>query len=621
MTMNDSSHSRQVLSDLTIHMKYSKYIPDEHRRETWNELVTRNCTMHTKKFPSLTADIESAYQYVYRREVLPSMRSLQFGGKPIELSPARGYNCSYLPMSHVLAFSEVMFLLLSGTGVGYSVQRHHVEALPEVRKPTRTKRYLIGDSIEGWADAVKALMRSYLDGKHYPNFDFSDIRPKGARLKTSGGIAPGPEPLKDCLHNIQKVLDRHENGSKLSPLDVHDINCFIAEAVLSGGIRRSAMISLFSYTDEDMMACKTNGWWENNPQRAFANNSVVVVRHRIKKPDFDKLWKRIRLGHTGEPGVFFTNDKEIGTNPCAEVSLNAFQFCNLTTINLSDVADQKELEARAKAAAFIGTLQASYTDFHYLREIWRETTEEEALIGVSITGLATDRLKDFDLTKAAATVKRENKRVAKLLGINPAARTTVVKPEGTASLVVGASSGIHAWHSDYYLRRIRVMKNEPIYVYLQAVLPELVEDDFFKPSIQAVISIPVKAPEGAITRGEPAIALLDRVSHVYQTWIRPGHRSGVNHNNVSTTVSIKPDEWESIGKWMWEHRKEFTAISTLPYDGGDYVQAPFEEITEERFNELIQFVHDIDLSEVVELEDNTNLKDQAACAGNACEVT
>lgn len=600
-------------------MKYAKWLPEESRRESWQELVTRNKAMHLKKYPQMAEKIEEAYKYVYDKSVLPSMRSLQFGGKPIELSPARGYNCSYLPMSHVLAFSELMFLLLSGTGVGYSVQRHHVDSLPEVKLPTRTKRYLIGDSIEGWADAVKALIRSYLDGKAYPQFDFSDIRPKGARLKTSGGIAPGPEPLKECLFQIQKILDRKANGDKLSPLDVHDINCYIAEAVLSGGIRRSAMISLFSVTDDDMLSCKTGSWWEQNPQRAFANNSVVVVRHRITKPAFDHLWKRIRLGNTGEPGIYFTNDKDIGTNPCAEVSLKPYQFCNLTTINLSDVETQDELEDRAAAASFIGTLQAGYTHFHYLRDVWQTTTEEDALIGVSMTGLATHRLKDFDLTKAAAIVKRTNTTTAKAIGIKAAARCTVIKPEGTASLVVGASSGIHAWHSAYYIRRLRVSKNEPVYNYMYANFPDAVEDDYFKPHTQAVISFPIKAPEGAITREEPAIELLDRVAHVYQTWIRPGHRRGSNHNNVSTTVSIKPNEWDDVGKWMWAHRKEFTAIATLPHDVGEYIQAPFEEIDEKTYNN-IQHLTKIDLSHIHESEDNTDLKGEAACAGGVCEI-
>lgn len=614
--------SQQVLSDIIVHSKYARYLPSEYRRETWTEIVDRNKEMHIRRYPQLADEIEKSYKYVYERKILPSMRSLQFGGKPIEISPARSYNCSYLPMDNVLAFSEMMFLLLSGCGVGYSVQKHHVEKLPEIRKPTRTKRYLIGDSIEGWADSVKALMRSYLDGKFYPIFDFSDIRPKGARLKTSGGIAPGPEPLKDCLHNIQKILDRKETGERLSPVDVHDINCFIAEAVLSGGIRRSAMISLFSFDDEDMMACKTGNWWEQNPQRAFANNSVVVVRHRITKPVFDNLWKRIRLAKTGEPGIFFTNDRDIGTNPCAEVSLKAFQFCNLTTINFTDVESQEDLNARAKAAAFIGTLQAGYTAFHYLREIWRETTQEEALIGVSITGLADSRLQDFDLTKAAAVVKRENGRVAKLIGINKAARTTVIKPEGTASLVVGSASGIHAWHSDYYIRRIRVLKNEPLYIYLNESLPDILEDDVFKPTTQAIISIPVKAPAGAITRKEPALSLLERVGSVYQTWIRPGHRSGSNYNNVSTTVSIQPNEWEDVGRWMWDNRKNFTAISTLPADGGTYVQAPFEDITAEQYEKMESHLKAIDLEAVIEFEDNTALKDQAACSGGgSCEIT
>ncbi len=369
--------STKILSDITVHMKYAKFVPEVQRRETWDEIVTRNKMMHIKRFPHLRKEINEAYQFVHDRKVLASMRSMQFGGKPIELNPARIYNCSFLPMNHYVCFAEVMFLLLSGVGVGYSVQTHHIEQLPEINKPRKTRRYLVGDSIEGWADAVKVLIRSYIDGKSLPDFDFSDIRPKGAALITSGGKAPGPEPLKECLFKIQQLLDRKEDGSKLTSLEVHDINCFIADAVLSGGIRRSAMIALFDLDDDAMLTSKFGEWYITDPQRGRANNSAVILRHKIEKSVFIDLWEKIQASNAGEPGFFFTNDREWGLNPCAEISLRPFQFCNLTTINASDIETQEELNARSRAAAFIGTLQASYTNFHYLRDVWKKITEKE----------------------------------------------------------------------------------------------------------------------------------------------------------------------------------------------------------------------------------------------------
>ena len=308
--------SREILSDITVHMKYAKYVPELERRENWNELVTRNKNMHIAKYPFLAEEIENAYRQVYSKKILPSMRSLQFAGKPIELNNTRLYNCAFLPIDSFQAFSEIMFLLLSGTGVGYSVQTLHVEKLPAVTKPTKTRRYLIGDSIEGWADAVKVLMKAYLCGKPMPDFDFGDIRHKGAELITAGGKAPGPEPLKDCLHNIQKILDRKENGEQLKTIEVHDICCYIADSVLSGGIRRSAMIALFDIDDEDMLTCKFGNWWETAPQRGRANNSAVVVRHMVDEKVFFDLWKKIEASGSGEPGFFFTNDPSWGLNPC-----------------------------------------------------------------------------------------------------------------------------------------------------------------------------------------------------------------------------------------------------------------------------------------------------------------
>lgn len=610
----------QILSDVTVHMKYAKYIPEVNRRENWDEIVTRNKLMHVKRYPKLKDEIYAAYQFVHDRKILPSMRSMQFAGKPAAINNARIYNCCFLPMDSYECFSEVMFLLLSGVGVGYSVQSDHVEKLPEIRRPTKTRRYLVGDSIEGWSDAVKVLMKAYFAGRSLPLFDFSDVRPKGARLITSGGKAPGPEPLHDCLHNVRKVLDRKEDGDKLTPFEVHEINCYIADAVLSGGIRRSAMISLFDLNDKEMLTCKFGNWWETNPHLARANNSAVIVRHKIEKDVFMDLWDKIEASKSGEPGFFFTNDKDWGMNPCAEISLRPYQFCNLVTINASDVTDQEDYNERAKAATFIATLQASYTDFHYLRDVWKRTTEKEALIGVSMTGIASGKVLDLSMKDAAAVVKAENKRVADLIGINPAARTTTVKPEGTSSLVLGSSSGIHAWHNEHYIRRLRVGKNEAIYNYLLENRPELVEDEFFKPTQQAVIQVPQKAPDGAITRQESAMELLSRVQTVWSDWVRAGHRKGENKNNVSTTVSIKDDEWDAVGNWMWTNRNMYTALSVLPFDDHTYTQAPFEDCDEETYAEMLQSLHEINVDNIVELEDTTEVQDTIACGGGTCEV-
>ena len=471
----------EILSDITVHMKYAKYIPELSRRETWKELVTRNKDMHIKKYPKLKDEIENVYQQVYNKKVLPSMRSLQFGGKPIEISPNRLYNCSYLPIDHTDGFSETMFLLLSGCGVGYSVQQHHIQKLPHITKPFegRTRRFVIGDSIEGWSDAIKVLIKSYLGEKRTSKikFDYTDIRPKGARLVTSGGKAPGPQPLKECIVKIKGILEAKQDGVKLTSLEVHDIVCHIADAVLAGGIRRAALISLFSAYDEEMIACKSGNWWETNPQRGRANNSAVLIRYKITKQFFMDLWKRIELSGAGEPGIYFNNDKDWGTNPCCEIALRPFQFCNLCEVNVSDIDTQEELNDRVAAAAFIGTLQAGYTEFHYLREIWQETTERDALLGVSMTGIGSGKVLNLDLNQAADNVKIMNRITAKTIGINPAARTTCVKPAGTTSLVLGTSSGIHAWHNKYYIRRMRVGKNEAIYSYLKINHPEILKDE------------------------------------------------------------------------------------------------------------------------------------------------
>jgi ribonucleoside-diphosphate reductase alpha chain len=603
-------------------MKYAKYKPELKRRETWQELVTRNMDMHIKTYPNLEEEIRENYKFVYDKKVLPSMRSMQFAGKPIEISPNRIYNCAFAPIDDWRVFSEIMFLLLGGTGVGYSVQSHHVDALPEIRKPNadKTRRFLIGDSIEGWADSISVLVKSYFFGGSKPVFDFRDIRAKGARLITSGGKAPGPQPLKECLIKIDGIFDAKKDGDKLNPIEVHDIVCHIADAVLAGGIRRAALICLFSASDEQMISCKSGAWWETNPQRGRANNSAVLMRHKITKDYFMDLWKRIEASGAGEPGIYLSNDKDWGTNPCCEIALRPFQFCNLCEVNVSDVVDQDDLNARVKAASFIGTLQAGYTDFHYLRPIWQRTTEKDALIGVSMTGIGSGAVLKLDMKESAKVVKTENRRVAEILKINVSARTTTVKPAGTTSLTLGTSSGIHAWHNDYYIRRVRVGKNESMYSHLLINHPELIEDEYFRPHDTAVIGIPQKAPDTAIFRTESPIQLLERVKKVHGEWIKPGHRSGSNSHNVSATISIREHEWKAVGEWMWENKEFYNGLSVLPYDGGTYIQAPFEDCTKERYEELLKTLSDVDLSKVIETEDMTDLSGELACAGGACEV-
>lgn len=613
--------NQRILSDLIIHMKYARYVPELQRRELWPEICDRYATMLKERYPSLESEIDANMSFVLNKKVLPSMRAMQFAGAAIEKNNSRIYNCAYLPVDDIRAFSETMFLLLGGTGVGFSVQHDHVENLPPIRKAQKRRRFLVGDSLEGWADCVKVLMKGYFGISEYiPEFDYSDIRPKGARLITAGGKAPGPEPLKICIAHLSAILDRKRDGEKLSTLECHDMMCHIANAVLAGGIRRSAMISLFSLNDEDMLTCKFGNWWELNEQRGRANNSVVLPRETTTKEEFFALWKKIELSGSGEPGFYFTNNTDWGTNPCCEIALRPFQFCNLCEVNVSDVTDQEDLNERAAAASFFGTLQAGFTNFHYLREIWKTTTESEALIGVGMTGIASGKILNLDLKEVAEIVKKTNLQISSRIKIEFAARCTTIKPSGTSSIVLGTSSGIHAWHNDYYLRRVRIGKNEALYEYLKDNHPELLEDDLLN-SRQAIIRIPQMAPEGSILRNESVMSLLSRIKKFNSEWVRNGYRNGSNINNVSATVSIKDDDWQEVGEWMWENKASYNGLSVLPFDNGNYKQAPFEDITKEVFQSMESSLSDLDLSKVLEPDDVTDLHAEAACAGGACTIT
>lgn len=982
----------KVMSELVHYLRYAKYIPELQRRETWEETCNRNKEMHQRKYPFLKEEIEEVYnKFVIPKKVLPSMRSMQYGGKAIEINNTRIYNCSFLPADCKESFSETMFLLLSGSGVGYSVQKVHTSKLPRICHPFRRKKYVVSDDIIGWSEAVRVLINAYMGGGFYPEFNFDEIRPKGSRLKTAGGKAPGPEPLKRCLKNIDKLLSKKKNGSKLVPLEVHDIMCYVAQAVISGGVRLAAMICFFDKDDEMMLTCKGNfklkivdstpmgdnmyevnlidkvtskeyslnldedtfkklsdngelPWWYFEPQRARANNSAVFLRHAVKKSDFKKFWKIVEENKTGEPGVFFSNSVDMMSNPCqpsyatvltpdgirqfkdikegsiiwsgkrwttvtkkwstgvkpvytyntsagyflgtenhkvyqngekvevgeafsidksvgeydssffrntndvidgmvigggtvhkasnnlvllqieekeknelldseiakhikchrpgirntayeietsvthselpetfdrvipdrfiygdrnkkinflrglfsangsafntksskrislkqssftlikqvqtmlsslgiysyitenklrknefyngayeckisynlnitsdrlkfkeligfiqqhkmdsiggeisnkekisfdiknieyiedtevfditvddpehtywtggclvsncVEASLRSNTYCNLTEINDADINSQEELNERAKAAAFIGTLQAGYLDFHYLRDIWEENTKQDSLLGVSLTGMATGHVNSFDYSEAAREAKEVNEMIAKRLDIKPAARVTNVKPAGSTSLIFGCSSGIHAWFSEQYLRRIKINKSDAIYGYLSKELPDFIEDDRFDPNNFSFIKIPIKAPEGSlIASKESALEFLERIKHVFHDWVENGHRFGDNTHNISATVYIKKDEWKDVGEWMWDNRNSYNGIAVLPYDDNTYIQAPLEAIDEDTYNELVSRFKDINLTEVIEVEDNTEITQSVACAGGSCEIT
>ncbi len=614
---------KKALSDITVFNKYAKYRADLGRRENFAEIVQRNKEMHQRKYPHLSDDIDEVYnEFVLTKRVLPSMRSLQFGGRPIELAHNRIFNCAYMPAEDYHFFPELMFLLLGGTGMGYSVQSVHVAKLPLVKEPSSRAfhKFQVQDSIVGWSDAIKVVAKAFLTGGALPAFDYRDIREKGSELVTTGGHAPGPAPLESCVNNLV-VLFSKAVGRKLKPIEVHDAACIIADAVLAGGIRRAAMISLFDRTDEEMITCKSGNWWETHPYRARSNNSAVLIRGEVSEEEFTQLMQRVEASGCGEPGVYWNNNRDWGTNPCCEIALEPYQMCNLTEINAALVVDQESFNDSAAAASFIGTLQAGYTDFHYLNPKWRETCERGALLGVSMTGIASKTVTELDMKEAAEVAKEVNETVSVAVGINSAQRITTVKPAGTTSLVLGCSSGIHAWHSDYYIRRMRAGKDEELAQYMLRVAPELVEQDVMV-AHQVVLSFPQKAPEGACVRTESMFDLLERVKHVSGDWVANGHLIGCNKHNVSCTISVKDDEWKELTAWMWENKNFYNGISVLPYFGAEaYPQLPFEDCTKEEYERMLPFLKAINIDNVFEKDGSgVDLKSELACSGNFCEV-
>lgn len=621
-----------ALSQVTHWSKYARHNQEAQRREDWRETVQRSENMFLAHFPELSDRIEWAFDKVYKRQVLPSMRCMQFAGRAVEANHLRMYNCSYTAMESPEEFRQIMYLLLSGAGVGYSVQFEHVAKLPPVL-PSRTFGiHVVEDTIEGWAMAVDALVKSYLGNQPRPLFDYSQIRAEGTPLVTSGGYAPGHEGLKASLENAQRIFDSIPPGRKLRPIDVHDIVCHLSAAVMSGGVRRSSLISLFSSNDSAMLEAKSGkAWFTEQPQRRFSNNSAVVYRQAGNfESTFKNLWDVMCESGSGEPGILQSNTLDMGVNPCGEKSLRKWGLCNLTEINATDIRTQSEFESRARAASFIGTLQASFTGFNpIMGEGWRETAEKEALIGVGMTGIAAGGVGRLNLAQGAQAVLDENETVAHMIGIQPAARATTIKPSGTTSIVLGCtSSGIHAWHAPYFIRRINVKKSDPLYAYAMERIPDFTKDSIYDNSGgSAVLEFPIIAPQGHDTLyrwSESATEFLDRVARFNTEWVWQGHRRGENKNNTSATLSMKEEEQSQVFNWMVDNRDKYNAMTILPYDGHNYAQTPFEEISSSQYYTLSSLfekqVRDFDLREIVEHVDMTNPLGESACSGDKCEI-
>ena len=588
----------KIIRDVVLHSKYC--LPGESRMA----MINRNKNMHISKFPTLKNEIDIAYKFVLNDEVLPSMRSLQYGGREIELANNKIYNCAFRAIDDLDAFGEIMYLLLGGTGVGVSVQYQHVSKLPMLRGKLSAaiddEVHVVSNKSVGWACAIDAAISQYYCGPSL-RFDYSKL--------TNG------KPLETCIKNIEQVFDRAEG--QMRPIDYHDVICFIARS----STERAALISLFSENDNDMINAKSGEWWKTNPQRSLSNNSIMLDRKNLTRERFDELWKIVSLNKYGEPGFYFANDLNNGTNPCAEITLKSKQFCNLVEINVASTTTQDELNSRARAASFIATLQSSYTDFSYLSRGWKSTTEEDALIGVSMTGISAHAFGDkfrFDLKTAAAVVVDENIRVSKMIGINPSPRCTTIKPAGSTSIIFGTSSGIHSYHAPYYVRRVRIMKNEELYKFLIKKFPECIEASDFMNDRMGVIKFPMSSPNGAIMRSEPVFDIMNRIKHFSMEWIKNGQTNGVDSNSVSATISIGNDDWIKVGEWMWNNREYYNGLSILPFDVREYKQAPFTACSFDEYSNLCREWDGFEIDHVTKKV--VNFENEPACAGGKCEM-
>ena len=614
--------------------RYARFLPKEKRRESWGETVSRYMDNVVRPVAGDDTYIKSIEEAILNLEVMPSMRAMMTAGPALDRDNTAGYNCSYLPVDDPKSFDEAMFILLCGTGVGFSVERQYVQKLPEVPENLFKSEttIVVKDSKEGWAKAYRQLLALLWSGE-IPQWDIGLVRPAGARLKTFGGRASGPAPLVDLFNfTINKFVEA--KGRKLSSIECHDLMCKIGEVVVVGGVRRSAMISLSNLSDDRMRHAKSGMWWEGNSQRSLANNSVAYT----DKPDaetFMREWQALVESKSGERGIFnrVASQKqaakydrrdpnyEFGTNPCSEIILRPYQFCNLTECVVRATDNIEDLERKVKLATILGTIQSTYTKFPYLRKVWKNNTEEERLLGVSLTGIMDNPLMttknaglEKTLTRLREVAVETNREWSERLGIPMSAAITCVKPSGTVSQLVDSASGIHSRHSPFYIRTVRGDNKDPLTQFMiDKGVPN--EPDVFKPDQTTVFSFPVKSPPGCVTRED-----LTAVEQL-ETWL-VYQRNWCEHK-PSVTVTVRDEEWVEVGAFVYKHFDEMSGVSFLPYDGGTYQQAPYQECGATDYHELLELMpKSIDWSELsnYEEEDNTVGMQTMACSGDVCEI-
>lgn len=642
------------IANFTFTSKYARYSEKHKRRESWKEAITRVEEMHVEKYNFLSEEdkqeIKWAFDLVRDKRAVPSMRSMQFGGPAVTSHNARMFNCSCRHIDSIRSFAECFYLLLCGCGVDFGLTKKYLNRLPDLvdadSKTGTVLTYAVEDSIEGWADSLEAQLNSYFKNTAYSGrkivFDYSKIRRKGTKLKTGGGKAPGYSGLKNAHIKIKKLFDHvieKNEKTRIKPIDAYDILMHCSDAVLSGGIRRAATSVVFDHDDDEMMNAKTGDWVSENPQRARSNNSVLFLRKKITETDFKKVLQSAR--EFGEPGFIFADHEDMLSNPCREIGFVpvtkdgrcGVQFCNLTSINGAKIHSVKEFRDAAKAASIIGTLQAGYTNFHYLSNTSRELTEEEALLGVSITGIMDNPkvlLNAKNQKECAQIAVETNQDWAKKLGINPAARVTCIKPEGTSSLVLGSASGIHPHHSRKYLRRIQCNKIDNVYQYFRLFNDKHCEESVWSANkTDDVVTFPIEITNGALTKKDlDAFKHLEYIKTTQQNWVLPGttkHNKKKTTHSVSCTVLIKEDQWDEVATYLYENRDYFAAVSLLASTGDkDFDQAPMEDMVTEKdeklFDRLSKSLSPVDYTVLEETTDETNFQQVLACAGGNCEI-
>ena len=629
-----------LYSQFIYKSRYSRYLPKQNRRENWEETINRYLDfmenhLQEKHQYDIKPIRSRLFDAIHDLKVMPSMRSLMTAGKALERDNTCGYNCSFLPVDDPKAFDEAMFVLLCGTGVGFSVERQFINQLPEIPEKLFDSETTISvrDSKEGWAKALRMLIALLYTGE-IPKWDLTKVRPAGAPLKTFGGRSSGPEPLHELFRFVVKTF-RNAHGRRLTSLECHDILCKIGEVVVVGGVRRSAMISLSNLSDDRMRHCKSGSWWEANPQRALSNNSAVYN----EKPEvgtFMAEWISLYESKSGERGLFSreacqtiakrngrrNSEQLFGTNPCSEIILRPYGFCNLTEVVIRADDTMETIRDKIEVATILGTFQSTLTDFPYLRKVWKKNAEEERLLGVSLTGIYDSKLfnnpHDKEIKERLSSLRdfaiEVNNGLAEKLGINPAAAITCVKPSGTVSQLCDSASGIHPRHSNYYIRRVRADNKDPLTKFMKEKgVPW--EPDVMKPDSTTVFSFPQKAPKGAVVRDD-----IDAIKHL-ELWAV--YQEHFTEHKPSVTITVREDEWMKVGAWVYDHFDEMSGVSFLPYDGGSYRQAPYEAITKDLYDAMLPSIPtEINWDELKEFEDNVEGVQTLACsaAGGGCDI-